>query len=88
MPKLKRYTNWLRNELEPIDELSSPKKDVVSVGKDIMPYPQVRVNWTMEVNRPDPDMLEVLLPQSQNVLKEVLSTKKSRKSLKKKSERR
>jgi hypothetical protein len=82
MPKVKRYTNWLRNELEPIDEPSSQKKDVLSVGKDIMAYPQVRVNWTMEVNQPDPDILEVLLPKSQNVLKQVLSTKKSGKCLK------
>jgi hypothetical protein len=79
MPKLKRYTNWRRNELEPIDEPSSPKKDVLSVGKDIMLYPNVRVNWTVEVNRPDPDMLEVLLPQSQKLLKEVSSTKRIRK---------
>jgi hypothetical protein len=44
-----------------------------------MPYPQMRVNWTVVVNQPDPDILAVLLPKSQNVQKEVLSTKKSRK---------
>jgi hypothetical protein len=78
MPKLKRYTNWLRNEFEPIDEPSSQKKDVVSVGKDIMAYPQVRVNWTMEVNKPDPDILEVLLPKSQKLVKDVLTASNGR----------
>jgi hypothetical protein len=78
MPKVKSYTNWLRNELEQIDERSSQKKDVVSVGKDIMPYPQVRVNWTIKINQPAPDILEVLLPQSQKLLKDVLTDSNGR----------
>jgi hypothetical protein len=45
-----------------------------------MAYPQVRVNWTVEVNEPDPDIIEVLLPQSQKVLKEVLSTKNGKRN--------
>jgi hypothetical protein len=73
MPKLKRNTNWRRNET--IDEPSSQKKDVLSVGKGIMPYPHVIVNCTVELKRLDPDMLEALLPQSQKLQKEVSSTK-------------
>jgi hypothetical protein len=55
------------------------KAHFLTCGKDIMAYPQVRVNWTVEVNQPDPDIIEVLIPQSQNVLNEVLSAKKGKK---------
>jgi hypothetical protein len=55
MPKLNM--NWRRNEW------SSTKKE--SVGKDIMPYPSVIVNCTVELKRLDPAMLEALQPQSQ-----------------------
>jgi hypothetical protein len=48
-----------------------------------MAYPQVRVNWTVEVNEPDPYIIEVLLPQSQKVLKEVLSNKNGKRKYKK-----
>ena len=75
MPKLKRNTNWRRNET--IDEPSSQKKDVLSVGKGIMPYPHVIVNCTVELKRLDPAMLEALQPQTQK--KEVSSTKRIRK---------
>jgi hypothetical protein len=77
MPKPNRNTNRRRDELEP----SSQKKDVLSVGKDNMPYPHVIVNCTVELKRLEPDMLEGLLPQSQKLQKEVSSTtpKKKRK---------
>jgi hypothetical protein len=45
-----------------------------------MPQPQFRVNWTVEVNEPEPDIIEVLLPSSQKVLKEVLSTKNGKRT--------
>jgi hypothetical protein len=61
--------NWRRNEP------SSPKKE--SVGKDIVPYPHVIVNCTVELKRLDPAMLEALQPQTQK--KEVSSTKRIRK---------
>jgi hypothetical protein len=57
----------------------SPVAKKIFLG-DIMAYPQVRVNWTVEVNEPDPDIIEVLLPQSQKVLKEVLSTKNGKRN--------
>ena len=66
MPKLKRNTNWRRNE--PIDEPSSQKKDVLSVGKDIMPYPHVSVNCTVHLERLDPAMFTVQLqPQTKKI---------------------
>jgi hypothetical protein len=48
-----------------------------------MAYPQLRVNWTVDVNEPDPDIIEVLLPQSQKVLKEVLNIKNGKRKYKK-----
>jgi hypothetical protein len=44
----------------------------------IMPYPLVRVNWTVEVNEPEPDIIEILIPSSQKVLKEVLNGKRTK----------
>ena len=63
MPKLKRNTNWRRNEQ------SSQKKE--SAGKDMVPYPHVIVNCTVQLERLDPAMLETLQPQTQK--KEVSS---------------
>jgi hypothetical protein len=45
-----------------------------------MPQPQVLVYWTVEVNEPEPEIIEVLLPSSQKVLKEVLSTKNGKRT--------
>jgi hypothetical protein len=60
MPKLNM--NWSRNEP------SSPRNE--SAGKDMVPYPHVIVNCTVQLERLDPAML--MLPQTQK--KEVSST--------------
>jgi hypothetical protein len=51
-----------------------------------MTQPQVRVNWTVEVNEPEP--IDVVVPSSQEQKKDALTVNnKSRKSLKELRER-
>jgi hypothetical protein len=53
-----------------INEPSSLRKE--SAGKDMLPYPHVSVNCTVELERVETTMLEGMLPQSQK--KEVSTT--------------
>jgi hypothetical protein len=48
-----------------------------------MAQPQVRVHWNVEVNEPEPDIIDVVVPSSQKKKKDVLTVNnKNWKSLK------